>query len=794
MKNILNIILLMIFLTVQFYGQSTPPKREMRAAWVATVTNLDWPSSPSASTEQKKQEAINLLNTLKASGVNAVFFQIRTECDALYQSNFEPWSYWLTGAQGTPPNPFFDPLQFWIEEAHKRGMELHAWFNPYRAERSVGSYTLSPQHVYNQNRSWVLTVGTFRFLNPGLPQVRNYISNIVHDVVSRYDVDGVHFDDYFYPYPPQNMTSSPAINALDDSAFAADPRGFTNKEDWRRDNINLMVAQVNNRIKTTKPWVKFGISPFGIWRPGYPAGITGMDAYATIYADALAWLRAKSIDYLTPQLYWPFGGSQDYGKLQPWWADSVSVYGLHYYPGQAFYRVSAWSNPSELPRQIRLNRSNPKVHGSVFFRAWNFIENPKGVTDSLKNDLFRFKALLPVMAFKDTVKPNPPRNLRYEKINGVFGLRWDVPLTASDGDTAKRYVVYKFPNSNIQPADLENPERIDDIVGSRQHIPSTSGQTGPFYFVVTALDRNYNESAMSNIVAVTAPSSPSLIQPVNGATNQRDTVVLRWNLPAGASTYRVQISTNSAFSTPLVLDQSNVQDTFLVVTGLEGQTQYFWRVNSSNAAGSSAYSSAFSFTTGFPRSPALVYPENNTGNIPIDTIVYWNRSQSAQTYRLMLARDANFIPSSIVLDVSGISDTTYQVTGLLQNTFYFWRVKASNQFGTSNWSTAFRFKTVSPVNVEDEQYSPNSFYLEQNYPNPFNPSTTIKFQIPQATYVTFKVYDSLGSEIKTLIDNEYRPAGIYQVDFDAQNLSSGMYFYKLITPDFVATKKMILIR
>lgn len=788
MKNIVNFFLLLILITSQVFPQlSNPPKREFRAAWVATVTNLDWPSSPTISTAAKKQEAINLLNELKASGVNAVIFQIRTECDALYQSNFDPWSYWLTGSQGTPPNPYFDPLQFWIEEAHKRGMELHAWFNPYRAERAVGSYTLSPQHVVNQNPSWVITISNFRFLNPGLPQVMNYIASVVYDVVSRYDVDGVHFDDYFYPYPPNQITNQ------DLTTFQQYPRGFTDIGDWRRNNVNMMVKMVNDTIKSIKPWVKFGISPFGIWRPGFPPGITGMDAYATIYADALAWLRARSIDYLTPQLYWPFGGGQDYGKLQPWWGDSVAVYGLHYYPGHAFYRVSAWNNPSELPGQIRYDRANPKVHGGVFFRAWNFIENPRGVTDSLKNDLYRFKALPPVMAFKDTIKPNPPRNLRFEKIGGVFGLRWDVPLTASDGDTAKRYAVYRFQTPNIQPADLENPARIEDIVGSRQHIPTTTGQ-GPFYFVVTALDRNFNESAMSNVVSISAPAAPTLAQPSNGAINQRDTVVLRWNLPNFASTFRVQISTNSSFTSPLVLDQQGILDTFLVVTGLEGQTQYFWRVNSSNAAGTSAYSSVFNFTTGFPKAPNLIYPENNTGNIPVDTILYWNRSQSATSYRLMLARAADFAPSSIVLDVSNLTDTTYQVTGLLQNTFYFWRIKATNQFGTSNWSTAFRFKTVSPVGVEEDNYSPNSFYLEQNYPNPFNPSTTIRFNLPQATYVTLKVYDSLGSEIQTLIDNEYKPAGIYQIDFDAQSLSSGMYFYKLITPEFVATKKMILVR
>ncbi|MFN3694958.1 MAG: glycoside hydrolase family 10 protein, partial [Ignavibacterium sp.] len=385
MEKIIYPLIINLFISGLIFAQSNPPKREMRAAWVATVTNLDWPSSPTISTNQKKQEAINLLDQLKSAGINTIIFQIRTECDALYSSAYDPWSYWLTGSQGNPPYPYFDPLEFWIEEAHKRGMELHAWFNPYRAERNVGNYPLAPNHVVNAHPNWVLTIGTFRFLNPGLQEVRNYISNVIFDVVSRYDVDGVHFDDYFYPYPPNHMTANPTNNALDDSAFAADPRGFTNKDDWRRDNVNIMIAQVNNRIQSVKPWVKFGISPFGIWRPGYPPGITGMDAYATIYADALAWLRAQSIDYLTPQLYWPFGGGQDYAKLQPWWGDSVYVHGRHYYPGHALYRVDPGSGnwtASEIPNQIRFDRANPKVHGGVFFRAKSFVSIFKGVTDT----------------------------------------------------------------------------------------------------------------------------------------------------------------------------------------------------------------------------------------------------------------------------------------------------------------------------------------------------------------------------------------------------------------------------
>ncbi|HQJ47355.1 MAG TPA: family 10 glycosylhydrolase, partial [Ignavibacteriaceae bacterium] len=407
---------------------------------------------------------INLLDELDRDGINTIIFQIRTECDAFYSSAYDPWSYWLTGSQGTAPYPYYDPLEFAVEEARKRGMELHAWFNPYRVERSAGNYTTAPNHVSKLHPDWVIQIGNIKFLDPGLPMVRDYVTSVIYDVVSRYDVDGVHFDDYFYPYPPDQITNQ------DNQTFANYPRGFTNIKEWRRDNVNLLIAQINNSIQSVKPWVKFGISPFGIWKNGVPQGITGLSAYDDIYCDAIAWLHNRSIDYLTPQLYWPFGGGQDYGKLQPWWADSVYANQRHFYPGHAYYRIVNWANPSEIPRQIRFDRNNPKVDGGVFFRAKNFGENPKGVTDSLRNNLYRYKSILPVMNWKDVIKPNPPRNLKFERLaNGQAGLKWDVPLIASDGDTANRYVIYRFNTPNIQSSDLENSANIFDVAGYREN-------------------------------------------------------------------------------------------------------------------------------------------------------------------------------------------------------------------------------------------------------------------------------------------------------------------------------------
>lgn len=795
MKN-LTILFLVIIISSALYSQSIPPKREFRAAWIATVINLDWPSSNSLSTANQKQELITLLDELKLDGINTVIFQVRSESDAMYSSSFDPWSFWLTGSQGDPPFPFYDPLEFAIEEAHKRGMELHAWFNPYRAERSVGNYVIASNHVTILHPDWTLQIGTFKFLNPGLAQVRNYISSVIFDVVSRYDVDGVHFDDFFYPYPPNNMTASSANNSLDNTTFADDPRGFIDKNDWRRDNVNLLIAQVNDTIQSVKPWVKFGISPFGIWKNGVPSGITGLDAFATIYCDAITWLHDKSIDYLTPQLYWKFGGGQDYAKLQPWWADSVASNGRHYYPGHALFRVNPsdgdWA-ANEIPRQIRFDRDNTKVQGGVFFRAKSFTANFKGVTDSLRNDLYRYPSLNPIMNWKDIIPPNPIQNLRFERLaNGQAGLIWDLPQSASDGDSASRYVVYRFDFLNVLQSDLNNSANILNIEGPRQSIPGEPpSATGPYYFVVTSLDRNYNESEMSSVLTVNPPPAPELVSPDNVSVS--DTVLLKWNYPALASSFRLQVATDASFASGMFLDQENIADTFKVLTGLVGQTEYFWRLNSSNAGGISSFSDAFSFTTGFPLSPVLFYPANNMGSIPVDTILSWNGSVSAQNYDLMLARSLDFAPSTIFADTAGLADTTFTVSGLNFNTFYFWKIRANNQFGKSNWTTPWRFKTFNPTGIDDQLLLPNNYTLEQNYPNPFNPTTRIRFNITVAGNTSIKVYNLLGQEVAVLLD-EFMNPGIYDIEFNSAGLSSGIYFYRLKVNDFSASKKMILLR
>ena len=477
------------------------PKYEFRGTWIATVLNLDWPTQRTDPAAQQA-DLISRLDALQAAGINAVFFQVRPESDALYASELEPWSYWLTGSQGTGPVPFYDPLAFVIEEAHRRGMELHAWINPYRAVRGSG-YPNAEDHVSVLHPEWMLTFGNLMILDPGLQEVRDYIVTVIMDVARRYDIDGIHFDDFFYPYPPNE------ISIQDAETFQEFPRGFSDIQDWRRDNVNLMIAQVSDSLESVVPHVKFGVSPFGIWRNGVPSGITGLDAYNVIYGDALAWLGDQTVDYLAPQLYWPFGGNQDYAKLGNWWA--AQAFGRHMYMGHALYRADAATfagtlyDETEVPNQVRFNRGNIAIQGNVFFRSSNLTNlSSKGFADSLSTDLFKYPALTPQMEWKDQTAPGAPRSLAFARtdVDGVV-LTWSGP-GENQGAAARRYVVYR-----VRSAESPDPEEaVQDVA----HVLAITGDTmitdnpgiaeDPYHYFITAASSNSIESEVSNIVVV----------------------------------------------------------------------------------------------------------------------------------------------------------------------------------------------------------------------------------------------------------------------------------------------------
>lgn len=787
MKKTLVLIIVAISFNLVF-AQADSPKREFRSAWVASVTNLDWPVNPLNPPATQKENLITILDSLKAGNFNVVMFQIRTECDALYDSPYEPWSFWLTGTQGVAPSPMYDPLEFAIEEVHKRGMEIHAWFNPYRAVKKLtgtNSYTPSADHVTNLHPDWILTFSNMKILDPGLPEVRQYNLNIIMDVVNRYDIDGVHMDDYFYPYPPDQISNQ------DQATYQQYGSGFNNIGDWRRWNVNQQMTMIMDSINTVKPYVKFGISPFGIWKSGVPAGISGMNAYSVIYADPIAWLHDHSVDYLTPQLYWKIGGPQDYAALSAWWADSAAHYNRHIYPGHIFN--TAYNNV-ELPAQLRIDRNNDKIQGSVFFRATHLKINEFGFLDSLKKNYYKYKAFPPLMNWKDTVKPSPVENVTFDRLPGmdVAGLMWENTATAADGDSSYRFAIYSFNTGNINETDIDNPEHIYVVTGLTYNTLDNVTKDENIHFVVTGLDRGYNESNISNIVAVSKPGNTQLVLPVNAAQNVADTVNLEWNYTSMASSYILEIATDENFEN-MFKTVSGLKTLTYELTGMEGLTTYYWRVKSTNPAGDGEYSSVYSFTTGFPVSPTLVYPEHSTTGYPLDLQFIWNSSEAAVRYDFQVARSANFAESSIVLDTIDVADTLLNVELLSGNAFHFWRVKAVNDLGKSGWSEVYAFKTGDPNSVDDENSLPEKYNLAQNYPNPFNPVTTINFSIPEASYVSLSVYNILGEKVMEPVSEFYNP-GNYNIQLNASKLPSGLYIYTMKAGSHVITKKMMLLK
>ena len=471
-------------------------ERELRGAWVATVVNLDWPSKPALPVEVQKKELINLLDRLKALNFNAIFFQVRPECDAVYKSNFEPWSYWLTGKQGKPPDPFYDPLKFAIDEAHKRGMELHAWLNPFRAVRKIGRYKIAKSHVSKVHPEWILTFGKSKILNPGLPAVRKYIINIVNDLITRYNLDGIHFDDYFYPYPPDEIKNEDYYD------FVKYNRGIKNIKNWRRDNINILIGDVYKLIKRKKDFVKFGVSPFGIYKNGIPEGTQGFDAYNRIYSDPVNWLKNKIVDYVAPQLYWAFEGKQDFGKLLNWWGGESNS--RHVYAGIGYYKAKKWSD-GEIPRQIEFTRGNDFCKGFIMFRAnlLNYTFHP--VVNKLREDYFYSPVLPPVMNWLQSLPPQTPE---FFTIEDSYGFLKTFNWGNFNDHSIVRYVIYQSFQNN---SGLTIPYLFSNIVDINNENSKTfrffKSEKLKSYYTVSSVN-NYN---YENIYGKLAEAPPVVI-------------------------------------------------------------------------------------------------------------------------------------------------------------------------------------------------------------------------------------------------------------------------------------------
>ncbi|MFN4314071.1 MAG: glycoside hydrolase family 10 protein [Chitinophagaceae bacterium] len=393
MKRILSLVFLLA--SAQLFAQNNP---EFRGVWIATVDNIDWPKRGDHNPTSQRADYIRLLDLHQKNGMNAVIVQVRPAADAFYPSSLEPWSQWLTGKQGQAPVPYYDPLQFMIDEAHKRGMEFHAWLNPYRANFNVKTASIAANHITKLHPDWFLTYGDKKYFDPSNKLAQQFVVKVVQDIVSRYDVDAIHMDDYFYPYRI-------AGKEFPDAAAYLKARTKLSKDDWRRSNVDSIIRHLSVAIKQVKPWVKFGISPFSVWRnkdrdERGSDSRAGQTNYDDLYADILLWLKNEWIDYVAPQLYLEIGHDKiDYKVMLDWW--SKNSYGRHVYIGHGVYRANernaAWKNPKELPNQIRMLRNNSNVHGSIFYSSKIFENNPNGWNDSLRNNYYRQPVPVPVM-------------------------------------------------------------------------------------------------------------------------------------------------------------------------------------------------------------------------------------------------------------------------------------------------------------------------------------------------------------------------------------------------------------
>jgi uncharacterized protein YbbC (DUF1343 family)/uncharacterized lipoprotein YddW (UPF0748 family) len=495
-------------------------EREFRAAWVATVANINWPSKPGLSTKEQQEEAINLLDLLQQNHFNAVIFQVRPQCDAFYPSDLEPWSYYLTGEQGKAPDPYYDPLSFWVEEAHQRGLEFHVWLNPYRAHHVSGGEVTGTSIVKRHPELVVRLKNGYWWMDPGKEGTREHSTAVVMDIVRRYDIDGVHFDDYFYPYPSYNGNE----DFPDAETYQAyqEMGGKLSLGDWRRDNVNRFIKNLYQQIKKEKPFVKFGLSPFGIWRPHFPASISGFDQYDELYADARLWLNKGWIDYFTPQLYWPVNQiPQSYPVLLGWWSDENKK-GRHLWAGMNIGRQSGREAIDETINQIMITRGILKQNtGHIHWSIGPLVRNPD-LLEAIYQGPYQKNALVPTSPWLDRKAPQIPFmkvSIRQDSLDISWNLqhsgdifRW--VLYYKYGDNWDYKLFNKNDRSSTLPAFLMDQARMAS--DREQPVEEVIQVLTPVSEIrLTSVDRTGNESdpvksVMKDIADFTLPDLESL--------------------------------------------------------------------------------------------------------------------------------------------------------------------------------------------------------------------------------------------------------------------------------------------
>jgi uncharacterized lipoprotein YddW (UPF0748 family) len=494
MKHKILLLLAFIF-SLSAYSQPTP-KREFRGVWIHVIGQSQYRNM---SVQEMKQYFVTLLDSLQAMNMNAVVFQVRPAADAFYYSELEPWSRYLTGTQGKAPEGNFDPMAFVIQEAHKRMMEFHAWLNPYRVTSSE-SDLLSADHLYYQYPERFVKYGKQMYFDPGLPENRNFICKVVKDIVNRYDVDAIHMDDYFYPYPIAGERFP------DENSFRtyAPQQGFNANQldDWRRNNVNLLIEQIKRTIILTKPWVRFGISPFGIYRnrkntpDGSGSDTNGLQNYDDLYADILLWMKKGWIDYCVPQIYWEIGNkAADYETLIRWWSKQRNTGQL--YIGQDVERTMKtpdlqFPERNQLTRKMQLERTLPNIDGNCWWYGYALVRNGNGVVDSLRNHYQAYPALIPAYTHLHKKTPKDVKSLKAEWTPNGYVLNWKQNGDPKDPEKAQYYVIYSFKDG--EKTQLNDPSKIVALTKKTSFLLPYSKGTMKYKYVITSVDRFHNET------------------------------------------------------------------------------------------------------------------------------------------------------------------------------------------------------------------------------------------------------------------------------------------------------------
>ncbi|MDR4988857.1 MAG: family 10 glycosylhydrolase [Bacteroidales bacterium] len=710
------------------------PMREFRAVWLTSVWNIDWPHSTSVSAQAQKNRLVTMLNTLQATNINAVLFQVRPNADALYQSAYEPWSQWITGTRGQAPG--YDPLAFLIQEAHKRGIEVHAWLNPYRFENTAGQYSGMPGDYSQTHPELIFTHNNRTFFDPGRPGTTQLIKSIIADLVENYDLSGIVFDDYFYPsgiplsadQETFDSFTTEALEALILPYYPTITRG-----NFRRASVNNMIKEVHDTIKAIDPHMIFGVSPAGIysmqasaaanWGTTLPQGIIGADNWATIFCDPLAWLHDGSVDYLSPQLYWPIGGNQDYLTLVEWWGQECESKGRHAYPSIGTYRLpTGLKNESdinalypmqdeylrkklsyklgdyraekieytleEIENQILANRNNTgnNVFGSIFYSTRDLTSRVPSLAPFLADGVYAQKAVPQLLDWMVPVAPGAP------EISEIAATAIDPELAAISiiNSPARQFLVYGW-EEPPSGQNKNNPGYMQMVFGKNMALFYPENKN---YFAVSELLPNKQIGNFSEPAAWEYLAPPTIISPDNTQICHGE--LFTWTAVNNSDGYQVVIANHEqqdsiVFTSPMLEDNN-----FSLESGLiEGQQDYLFRIRAMAGAAVS-YSLPGYFSTGYPSKTHLITPADGEEEVDMNAFFEWSAVPGAQHYHLQVATDDSFGDTYLVIDAQEINDPSYSATLEAFGNEHFARVRALNNCGFSTWSPITAFTTVYP--------------------------------------------------------------------------------------------------